>query len=98
MLSQFRARLVTYADDFVILSRGEAAESLEWTRGVLERLGLTLNEKKTSIVARAFVRVASRLFSTHAFELAYFTNKCRDESRHGTHECARYDSAFVSLR
>jgi RNA-directed DNA polymerase len=46
MLSQFRARLVTYADDFVILSRGEAAESLEWTRGVLERLELTLNEKE----------------------------------------------------
>jgi len=46
---QFRARLVNYADDFVILSRGKAAESLEWTRGVLERLELTLNEKQTSI-------------------------------------------------
>jgi RNA-directed DNA polymerase len=46
---QFRARIVNYADDFVILSRGQAAEALEWTRGVLERLGLTLNEKKTSI-------------------------------------------------
>jgi RNA-directed DNA polymerase len=46
---QFRAQIVNYADDFVILSRGKARESLEWTRGVLERLGLTLNEKKTSI-------------------------------------------------
>ena len=46
---QFRAQMVTYADDFVILSRGKAKEALEWTRGVLERLGLTLNEKKTSI-------------------------------------------------
>lgn len=46
---QFRARIVNYADDFVILSRGKAKEALEWTRGVLERLGLTLNEKKTSI-------------------------------------------------
>jgi RNA-directed DNA polymerase len=46
---QFRARLVNYADDFVILSRGKAAESLEWTRGVLGRLQLTLNETKTSI-------------------------------------------------
>jgi RNA-directed DNA polymerase len=46
---QFRARLVNYADDFVILSRGKAAEALEWTRGVLERLELTLNETKTSI-------------------------------------------------
>jgi len=33
----------------VILSRGKAAEALGWTRGVLERLELTLNEKKTSL-------------------------------------------------
>src|ERR1700724_3003495 len=46
---QYRARIVNYADDFVILSRGKAKEALEWTRGVLARLGLTLNEKKTSI-------------------------------------------------
>jgi len=46
---QFQAQIVSYADDFVILSRGKAKEALEWTRGVLERLGLTLNEKKTSI-------------------------------------------------
>ena len=46
---QFRARMVNYADDLVILSRGKAAEALGWTRGVLERLGLTLNEKKTSL-------------------------------------------------
>jgi RNA-directed DNA polymerase len=46
---QFRAQMVNYADDFVILSRGKAAEALDWTRGVLERLELTLNEKKTSV-------------------------------------------------
>lgn len=46
---QYRARIVNYADDFVILSRGKAKESLEWTRGVVARLGLTLNEQKTSI-------------------------------------------------
>ena len=46
---QWRARMVNYADDFVILSRGKAAEALEWTRGVMGRLGLSLNEKKTSI-------------------------------------------------
>src|SRR5216117_4028910 len=28
----FRAQVVTYADDFVILSRGHAAEALDWTR------------------------------------------------------------------
>jgi len=46
---QFQARVVNYADDFVILSRGKAAEALEWTRNVVTRLGLTLNEAKTSI-------------------------------------------------
>jgi RNA-directed DNA polymerase len=46
---QFGAQIVNYADDFVILSRGKANEALEWTRGVLERLELTLNEKKTSL-------------------------------------------------
>ena len=46
---QYRARIVNFADDFVILSRGKAKEALEWTRGVLARLGLTLNEKKTSL-------------------------------------------------
>jgi len=46
---QFRARVVSYADDFVILSRGKAAQALDWTRKVVTRLGLTLNEAKTSI-------------------------------------------------
>jgi RNA-directed DNA polymerase len=46
---QFQARIVSYADDFVILSRGKAKEALVWTRGVLERLELTLNEKKTNV-------------------------------------------------
>ena len=46
---QFQAHIVNYADDFVILSRGKAKEALEWTREVLGRLDLTLNEKKTSL-------------------------------------------------
>jgi RNA-directed DNA polymerase len=46
---QFRAQIVNYADDFVILSRGKAKEALEWTHEVLERLELTLNETKTCI-------------------------------------------------
>jgi RNA-directed DNA polymerase len=45
----FRARVVTYADDFVILSRGHAAEALAWTKAVMTRLRLTLNEDKTSL-------------------------------------------------
>ena len=42
-----RAHVIAYADDFVILSRGGAAEALAWTRQVLARLGLALNETKT---------------------------------------------------
>ena len=45
----FQAQVVNYADDFVILSRRKAAEALDWTRGVMSRIGLTLNEAKTHI-------------------------------------------------
>ncbi len=46
---RLRARIVSYADDFVILSRGKAAEALDWTRRTITRLGLTLNEDKTRL-------------------------------------------------
>jgi len=45
----YRAEIVSYADDFVILSRGRAAEALTWTKAVMTRLGLSLNENKTSV-------------------------------------------------
>jgi RNA-directed DNA polymerase len=45
----FRAQVISYADDFVILSRGCAAEALAWTKAVMTRLGLSLNEAKTSL-------------------------------------------------
>ena len=45
----YRAHVVSYADDFVILSRGHAAEALAWTKAVMTRLGLMLNEAKTSL-------------------------------------------------
>jgi RNA-directed DNA polymerase len=45
----FQAQVVNYADDFVILSRSYAAEALSWTREVMTRIGLTLNEAKTTI-------------------------------------------------
>src|ERR1019366_8798941 len=45
----FRAQIVNYADDFVILSRRQAAGALDWTRSVMSRIGLTLNEAKTHI-------------------------------------------------
>ena len=48
--AQFRAQIVNYADDFVILSRGHATEALAWTRAVMQVIGLTLNENKTTVV------------------------------------------------
>src|SRR5215469_1030642 len=45
----FAAHVVSYADDFVILSRGRAADALAWTKAVMTKLGLTLNEAKTSL-------------------------------------------------
>ena len=46
---KFAARLINYADDFVILSRGRAKEALEWTGRVIANMGLTLNETKTCV-------------------------------------------------
>ena len=48
-LPELDAHIVNYADDFVILSRGKAAEALNWTRQVVTRMGVTVNEAKTSI-------------------------------------------------
>ncbi len=45
----YQARIVSYADDFVILSRKSAAEALAWTRQVMTKLGLALNEAKTAV-------------------------------------------------
>ena len=45
----FHAHVVSYADDFVILSRSHAAEALTWTKAVMTRLGLMINEAKTSV-------------------------------------------------
>ena len=36
----FRAHVISYADDFVILSRGHAEEALTWTKAVMTKLGL----------------------------------------------------------
>ena len=45
----FHAHIISYADDFVILIRGHAVEALTWTKAVMTKLGLTLNEAKTSV-------------------------------------------------
>ena len=44
---EFKAKVIAYADDFVILSRGRAAQALGWTQSVMKKMGLTLNRDKT---------------------------------------------------
>jgi RNA-directed DNA polymerase len=46
---KLKAHVIAYADDFVILSRGSAAEAKAWAGAIMSRLGLTLNETKTSL-------------------------------------------------
>src|SRR5215813_437766 len=43
----FRAQIIAYADDFVILSRGHAVEAMMWTKAVMTKLRLSLNEATT---------------------------------------------------
>ena len=45
----FRGHVISYADDFVILCRGHAVEAMAWTKAVMTKLGLTLNETKTRL-------------------------------------------------
>jgi RNA-directed DNA polymerase len=66
---RFQAHVVNYADDFVILSRGKAEPSLNWTRGVMTKLKLTLNEAKTSIKA---ARKESFTFLGYTFGPHYY--------------------------
>jgi group II intron reverse transcriptase/maturase len=46
---RFQARIVNYADDFVILCRGRAESALTAMRDMMQRLKLTVNETKTHI-------------------------------------------------
>jgi hypothetical protein len=45
----FHAHVISYADDFVILSRGHAEEAMAWTKAVMTKLGLALTETKASV-------------------------------------------------
>ena len=46
---RFEARVVNYADDFVILCRHGAVEAREQMQKIMSRLKLTVNEKKTKV-------------------------------------------------
>ena len=47
---RMEARLIRYADDIVVMCRGNAERILKGTGAILERLGLSLNEEKTRVV------------------------------------------------
>jgi group II intron reverse transcriptase/maturase len=47
--TRFHARIVNYADDFVICCKRQAAEAMTAMRGIMGRLKLTVNEDKTRI-------------------------------------------------
>ena len=44
------ARLIRYADDFVVMCQGHVERVLEGTKAILRDLELSLNEEKTRIV------------------------------------------------
>jgi len=46
----FKARIVRYADDFVVLCAGKVDQPMNAVRHVLDRLDLKLNESKTRVV------------------------------------------------
>jgi RNA-directed DNA polymerase len=47
--TRYQARIVNYADDFVILCRRRAEDALATMRDMMERLKLTVNETKTHV-------------------------------------------------
>jgi RNA-directed DNA polymerase len=47
--AKYGAKLVVYADDFVVLCRGNARQVLDIIRQWMTRIGLLLNETKTSV-------------------------------------------------
>jgi RNA-directed DNA polymerase len=46
---EYAARIIAYADDFVVLSKGRARQALQWIEWAVNKLGLKLNRAKTSI-------------------------------------------------
>ena len=47
---RMEARLIRYADDLVVMCRGNSEMILKGTGAILEKLGLRLNEEKTRVV------------------------------------------------
>ena len=48
---RWSAHIVNYADDFVICCKGQVHEAMDAMRGMMEKLKLTVNDDKTSLVS-----------------------------------------------
>ena len=85
---------MNYAVDLVILSRGKANEALEWTRGVLERLGLTLNENRrvsgtpAGEIRLSLLLIRAALHWTDGLEV-HWTQPVEEEREPDEAECGR---------
>jgi RNA-directed DNA polymerase len=65
------AHIVNYADDFVILTRGRADEAMAAMRGMMLKLKLTVNEKKTrkcSLPAETFTFLGFTFGRQHSWK------------------------------
>jgi group II intron reverse transcriptase/maturase len=49
LMERYQAHIVNYADDFVICCRTGAQAALQWTRQIMGKLKLEINESKTQI-------------------------------------------------
>jgi len=87
---KLRARIVRYADDFVVLCAGKVDAPLNTVRHVLDRLDLTLNETKTRIVD-------ARQESFNFLGFAIRVNKSWRTGKSFTHICPAPKS-FVKIK
>lgn len=71
-LEEYCARVVNYADDFVVLTRNRAQEALAWVRLKLGAMGLKVNEAKTRVVQSP---ETSFDFLGYTFKQLVFTKK-----------------------
>jgi RNA-directed DNA polymerase len=73
------ARIVNYADDFVICCRGTALQAMHAMRTMMERLKLTVNERKTRIC-----RVPGETFVFLSYTIGEYYSPRRQRSYIGT--------------
>ena len=71
---KYQSRIINYADDFVILCKGNVEEALNESKAILGRIGLKLNEEKTKICN---VWNESFDFLGYSFGVRYYFGKGR---------------------